>query len=119
MASCLGGCSSHTPGSAANDASAATRSMTAPTTDGGRRYALVIGNDNYQSVTPLHNARADARAVAAALKSVGFKVTLEQDVTLEKLKSALRSFKSQISGGDDAVFYFSGHGVQFEGTNYL
>lgn len=116
---CVSSCNSHTPGSAGAEATPAARSMTAPASDGGRRFALVIGNDNYLSVTPLHNARADARAVAAALKNVGFKVTLEQDVTLEKLKSSLRSFKAQISGGDDAVFYFSGHGVQFEGTNYL
>jgi|HubBroStandDraft_1064217.scaffolds.fasta_scaffold05764_2 uncharacterized caspase-like protein len=119
LAACLGGCTSHTPGSANDDSAPPTRSMTGPPTDSGHRFALVVGNDNYQNVTPLHNARADARAVAAALKGVGFKVTLEQDVTLAQLKSALRSFKSQISGGDDAVFYFSGHGVQFEGTNYL
>jgi hypothetical protein len=35
------------------------------------------------------------------------------------MKEALRNFKAQISGGDDAVFYYSGHGVQFAGTNYL
>ncbi|HYL00773.1 MAG TPA: caspase family protein [Steroidobacteraceae bacterium] len=118
LALCLSACNTHNPGSAADSAAPATRSLTAPASD-ARRFALVIGNDNYQSVTPLHNARSDARAVAAALSGVGFKVTLEQDVTLVKLKAALRSFKSQISGGDDAVFYFSGHGVQFDGTNYL
>ena len=115
---CLPACNARNPGAATDTGAPAVRSVGAPTGD-AHRYALVIGNDNYQSVTPLHNARADARAVAAALRGVGFKVTLEQDVTLEKLKAALRSFKSQISGGDDAVFYFSGHGVQFDGTNYL
>lgn len=84
-----------------------------------RRLALVIGNDAYQSATPLQNARSDATAVAHALKRAGFEVTLKQDLTLKALKDALRSFKAQISGGDEAVFYFSGHGVQFEGTNYL
>lgn len=122
VALCLSGCDSRNPGaatgSATDSAAPVTRSIAVPGGE-GHRFALVIGNDNYQSVTPLHNARSDARAVAAALRSVGFKVTLEQDVTLVKLKAALRSFKSQISGGDDAVFYFSGHGVQFEGTNYL
>lgn len=115
---CLSACNVRSPGSATESTASDSRSMTAPAGE-GHRVALVIGNDNYQSVTPLHNARADAKAVAAALRSVGFKVTLEQDVTLEKLKSALRAFKSQVSGGDVAVFYFSGHGVQFEGTNYL
>jgi len=83
------------------------------------RLALVIGNDSYQSATPLQNARSDARAVAHALERAGFTVTLKQDVTLKALKEALRTFKGQISGGDEAVFYYSGHGVQFEGTNYL
>lgn len=84
-----------------------------------KRVALVIGNDTYQTVTPLHNARADAEAVARTLQSVGFSVTLRKDVTLKQLKEALRAFKAQIAGGDEAVFYYSGHGVQFEGTNYL
>jgi len=84
-----------------------------------KRVALVIGNDNYQSVGLLQNARADARAVADVLKRDGFSVTLKEDVTLKGMKDALRAFKDQVSGGDDAVFYYSGHGVQFEGTNYL
>ncbi len=115
---CLPACNSRGSAPATDSSAPATRSVAAPAGE-AHRFALVIGNDNYLSVTPLHNARADARAVAAALRNVGFKVTLEQDVTLVKLKSALRTFKSQISGGDDAVFYFSGHGVQFDGTNYL
>ena len=84
-----------------------------------RRVALVIGNDSYQSAAPLQNARSDAKAVARALERAGFAVTLKEDLTLKAMKEALRNFKEQISGGDEAVFYFSGHGVQFEGTNYL
>jgi uncharacterized caspase-like protein len=84
-----------------------------------RRLALVVGNDSYQSATPLQNARSDARAVARTLERAGFAVTLKEDLTLKALKEALRGFKEQLSGGDEAVFYYSGHGVQFEGTNYL
>jgi caspase domain-containing protein len=84
-----------------------------------RRLALVIGNDSYQHAEPLHNARADARAVAASLQSLGFTVTLKQDLALEPMKQALRTFKASVAGGDEVVFYFSGHGVQFGGSNYL
>jgi hypothetical protein len=84
-----------------------------------KRLALVIGNDSYQSATPLQNARSDAEAVAEALKRDGFTVTLKKDLTLKAMKGALRSFKEQLSGGDEVVFYFSGHGVQLEGINYL
>jgi uncharacterized caspase-like protein len=87
--------------------------------EAAHRLALVIGNDNYQHADVLRNARSDARAVAATLQSLGFTVTLKQDVTLQQMKVALRTFKAQISGGDEVVFYFSGHGVQFGGTNYL
>jgi uncharacterized caspase-like protein len=84
-----------------------------------RRLALVIGNDSYQNVQPLKNARSDAKAIAAELKAVGFDVTLKQDLTQKMMKSALRDFKAQVAGGDEVVFYFSGHGVQFGGTNFL
>lgn len=84
-----------------------------------KRLALVIGNDSYQSATPLQNARSDARAVAHVLERDGFSVTLKEDLTLKGMKDTLRSFKEQISGGDEAVFYYSGHGVQFGGANYL
>lgn len=84
-----------------------------------KRIALVIGNDTYQNVQALKNARADAKAIAAELKSVGFDVTLKQDLTQKAMKAALRDFKSQVAGGDEVVFYYSGHGVQFGGTNYL
>jgi uncharacterized caspase-like protein len=84
-----------------------------------RRLALVIGNDNYEHVQTLKNARSDAAAIAAELKAIGFEVTLKQDLTQKMMESALRTFKSQVQGGDDVVFYYSGHGVQFRGTNYL
>ncbi len=84
-----------------------------------RRPALVIGNDSYQNVQPLKNARSDAKAIAAELQAVGFAVTLKQDLTQKMMKAALRDFKAAVAGGDDVVFYFSGHDVQFGGTNYL
>jgi uncharacterized caspase-like protein len=69
-------------------------------------------------VQPLKNARADAKAIAAELTAVGFDVTLKQDLT-QKMMEALRDFKAHVAGGDEVVFYFSGHGVQFGGTNFL
>lgn len=85
----------------------------------GRRVALVIGNDAYRAVPELNNARADARAIAGALERVGFQVTLKLDTDLGTLKSALRNFKAQVGGGDEALFFYSGHGVQLGATNYL
>jgi uncharacterized caspase-like protein len=84
-----------------------------------RRLALVIGNDSYQHADALNSARADARAVADALTATGFKVTLRQDVTQQAMKEAIRSFKSEVTGGDEVIFYYAGHGVQLDGMNYM
>ncbi len=74
----------------------------------------MIGSDSYQHADPLGNARADARAVADALSASSFKVTLKQDVGLQAMKEALRTFQSEVAGGDEVVFYYAGHGVQLD-----
>jgi Caspase domain len=84
-----------------------------------RRLALVIGNDSYQHADALTNARADARAVADALRASAFQVTLKLDVTQQAMKEAIRTFKSGVAGGDEVIFYYAGHGVQLEGNNYM
>ena len=84
-----------------------------------RRLALVVGNDSYRHVSELRNARSDAKAVAKALEAAGFDVNLKEDLGEKGMKAALRDFRERIEGGDDAVFYFSGHGVQLGAANYL
>jgi hypothetical protein len=84
-----------------------------------RRLALVIGNDAYQSVPRLQNARTDARAMAEALGRTGYKVRLRTDLGERAMKDELRAFKAEIQGGDEVLFYFAGHGVQLSGANYL
>jgi len=91
----------------------------APSAPSARRLALVIGNDSYSTVTPLQNARADARAMAAQLGRMGYSVTLRTDLTERAMKDELRQFNSRIQGGDEVLFFFAGHGVQIGGTNYL
>ena len=87
--------------------------------NGPKRVALVVGNDGYKQVSTLMNAKADATAIARSLEKAGFKVTLKTDVNLDSFKVALRSFKATVSPGDEAVFFFSGHGVEMGGANYL
>jgi len=83
------------------------------------RLALVIGNDSYTKITPLRNARADARAIGRSLESAGFDVSVAIDLDRSGMNAAIRQFRARLAGGDDAVFYFSGHGVQLGGTSYL
>jgi|GEM_PF-3932354 len=83
------------------------------------RRALVIGNDTYKTVPKLSNAREDARTIALNLTSVGYQVTLKLDLNEKEMKSALRTFATQVQGGDEVLFYFAGHGVQLGNANYL
>ena len=91
----------------------------APTRGSGARRALIMGNDSYKEVAVLQNARSDARAMSKTLGSLGFEVTTHLDLTERGMKEAIRTFKSQIRGGDEVLVFFAGHGVQLGATNYL
>jgi uncharacterized caspase-like protein len=89
--------------------------------EGGQRLALVIGNANYPW-KPLVNPINDATDVAAALGHVGFNGGHVNPVTNLKereMKRAVREFVESIRPGDFAFVYYSGHGVEVNGTNYL
>ncbi len=76
------------------------------------RLAMVVGNDNYTSITKLRNARNDAQSLARELEAAGFKVTRVLDATRDGLNDQLDGFLRRIDKGDEVVFFFSGHGSQ-------
>ena len=76
------------------------------------RLALVVGNDNYQNVTKLRNARNDANALAREFERAGFGVTRVLDATRDVLNESIDGFLRRVEKGDEVVFFFSGHGSQ-------
>jgi uncharacterized caspase-like protein len=84
-----------------------------------RRVALVIGNSAYQNTVKLPNPRNDAGDVAKALKNVGFAVIEGYDLDKRGMDDAFRRFAHEAAGADAALFYYGGHGMQFQGANYL
>lgn len=83
------------------------------------RTALVIGNADY-SFGPLRNPINDAEAMAKALEGAGFKVIIETNANRAKMMDAVRSFGGELrQRGGVGLFYFSGHGAQINGENYL
>ena len=76
------------------------------------RLAMVVGNDNYTSISKLRNARNDAQSVARELEAAGFRVTRVLDATRDGLNDQLDGFLRRIDKGDEVVFFFSGHGSQ-------
>lgn len=82
------------------------------------KVALVIGNSNYAE-SPLRNPVNDATDIESTLTHLGFQVTLGTDLNQMEMENAIRTFGNLINTNDIALFYFSGHGTQVKGLNYL
>ncbi len=84
-----------------------------------RGLAYVVGVNEYLQANKLSNAVYDAKAIAAELKTVGFYVKESYDIDLKKFVNEFDNFKRELSKFNVGLFYFAGHGVEFEGKNYL
>jgi len=84
-----------------------------------RDVALVIGNDAYSNVAQLKTAVGDARAVGDELERMGFVVRRAANVDRDAMSRALSAFDASLRPGDRALFFFSGHGFEVSGANYL
>ena len=83
------------------------------------RVALVIGNGAYQHVPPLRNPSSDASAVAAALQRSGFETITSFNLSQREMENAAIDFARAARNADVALFYYSGHALQYNGVNYL
>src|SRR3954471_9791849 len=84
-----------------------------------RRVAFVVGNGTYKNVAQLPNPPIDAKAIASALRNVGFEVVEGTNLTRDKMTERLLDFGKKAQGADVAVFFYAGHGIAISGTNYL
>lgn len=84
-----------------------------------RRLALVIGNKDYQYVSRLNNPGNDADDMASALQSLGFEVITKKNLSQTDFLRVIDDFGNRLRQYDVGLFYYSGHGVQHEGENYL
>src|SRR4030081_1000656 len=84
-----------------------------------RRVAFVVGNGAYKNVSPLPNPPIDAKAIAGMLRNVGFEVVEGTNLTRDKMTERLLCFGNKAQGADLALFFYAGHGIAINGTNYL
>ena len=87
-----------------------------------KRVALVIGNADYVHISRLKSAANDAVLVAETLRSLGFGLVgggpiLNADK--QALDLAVQRFGRELQGADVGLFYFAGHGVELNDTNFL
>jgi len=88
--------------------------------NGGGRVALVVGNANYpgDDRPPLQPIK-DVRAITEELRRADFEVITGEDVSKQKLRSLLGSFKAKIKPGSTALVFFSGYGIQTGKQSYI
>jgi hypothetical protein len=88
-----------------------------------KRYALIIGNSKYKRVASLRNPENDATDMAAVLQKMNFEVISVVNATYMEIRSAFLKFHDKLVNGpkDQTVglVYYSGHGLQNGGENYL
>lgn len=88
-------------------------------------FALFVGVDSYPrdlSIPPLRYAQADAVELWAVFKGrlgYGDRARLLQAPSAVEVNDALDELGQQVRSGDTFVFYFSGHGRQVGGDQYL
>jgi len=83
------------------------------------RFALIVGNGNYQNVPYLPNPTNDAQLIARTLGGLGFDVALQFDGDRRSMERSLLEFAQRARGADVAFIFYAGHGIQLKGRNYL
>jgi hypothetical protein len=84
-----------------------------------KRVAFVLGNSAYKNVAPLPNPAIDAKSMAKVLRNVGFEVVEGANLTRDRMTERLLEFGKKAEGADVALFFYAGHGIAINGTNYL
>ena len=86
-----------------------------------KRIALVIGNADYDGNAKLNNPARDANLIASSLKKSQFNVILTNNLDKRNFIKAIDSFSRKLREYPSCIslFYYSGHGLQHNGENYI
>lgn len=81
--------------------------------------ALVIGESKYETLSQLVNPNQDARDIDRLLGDLGFEVDRVLNADADKLREAIDEFVENAADADVALVYYSGHGIEVGGQNYI
>jgi hypothetical protein len=85
-----------------------------------KRVALLIGNATYVKEAQLFNPLNDVGLMKAALTGAGFDIVeVQTDLNRAGMLRALRTFEDATQDADIGVIFYSGHGIELNGQNYL
>jgi len=88
--------------------------------DFGRYYALVIGDQNYQTLEKLKTPRADVQRASRVLKEkYGFTVQVLEDADDVGILRALNDLNSVLKPNDNLLIYYAGHGYRLNSSGSI
>jgi hypothetical protein len=96
--------------------------LLAPMPAQAKRVAFVIGVNDYvhlDGAAQLKRAINDARGVGEALRGLGFQLMLVENPRRSEFNAEWQQFLGAIEPGDEVAFFYSGHGVEIDGQNFL
>lgn len=82
------------------------------------RKALIVCNNTYPNMN-ISNAVVDADSMYYTLANLGFQVTKRSNLGLAGITAVVDSFSASVTATDDVVVYYTGHGANHNGTNYI
>ena len=86
--------------------------------DLNKRIAIVIGNSEYKN-RPLKNPKADAEDMRDFLRGANFEVIFLENASLIEMQEGISKFNEKLKLSDVGFIYYSGHGIEHKGRNYL
>ena len=84
-----------------------------------RICALVVGIGDYVHSEKLPNAVNDALAIKRVLEAAGVKVFYIENCCKHEFESIEKEFRGSICENDGVIFFFAGHGVEYNNVNRL
>lgn len=79
----------------------------------GRYYAIVIGNQNYQTIESLQTPKYDAeRATRILADKYGFIVQMLEDANDVTMLKAINDLNAVLKPDDNVLIYYAGHGTR-------
>lgn len=81
--------------------------------------ALVIGQSDYEHLDKLPNPARDARQIEELLNRLGLDTDMVENRDARRLRRDFDGFLEDADGADVALVYYSGHGIEAGGENFL
>ena len=85
-----------------------------------KKVAILFGNDKYDfSNAQLQCAVNDAEALQEKLDALSFETKSILNSDMKTMAMEIANFETTLPNYDVGLFFFAGHGFQFDGLNYL